>query len=144
MESTTLKFKKLTSVAFTPTRATQKSAGYDSSAPYEHTVPKNGRICIVTDLAFQIPDGYYIRVAPRSGLALKRQVDVKAGVVDGDYRGNVGVVLKNDNPNEDFTVERGHRIAQAILTKIDTPELEEVYEFDDTIRGSGGFGSTGQ
>ena len=141
----TLKFKKLTPMAFTPTRATPKSAGYDLYSPYEITVPKNGgRICIATDLAFQIPDGYYIRLASRSGLALKRRVDVKAGVLDGDYRGNVGVVLKNDSRDVDFTVERGHRIAQAILTKIDTPELEEVDEFEDTIRGSGGFGSTGQ
>ena len=89
-----------------------------------------------------IPTGLYARIAPRSGLALKRFIDVGAGVVDGDYRGEVGVILFNHG-DQDFKVKMGDRIAQLILEKIDTPPVEEVQGLDDTVRGSGGFGSTG-
>merc|ERR1719440_795914 len=89
-----------------------------------------------------IPEGLYGRVAPRSGLAVKKGLDVGAGVVDADYRGNVGVVLFNYT-DEDFTAEPGMRIAQLVLTRIETPEVQEVQDLDATQRGAGGFGSTG-
>ena len=95
-----------------------------------------------TGLSISFPIGLYARIAPRLGLALKRFIDVGAGVVDGDYRGEVGVVLFNHG-DQDFEVKMGDRIAQLILEKIDTPPVKEVHSLDDTVRGSGGFGSTG-
>ena len=95
-----------------------------------------------TGLSISFPTGLYARIAPRSGLALKKFIDVGAGVVDADYRGEVGVVLFNHG-DQDFEVKMGDRIAQLILEKIDTPPVEEVQGLDDTVRGTGGFGSTG-
>ena len=85
--------------------------------------------------------GLYARIAPRSGLALKKFIDVGVGVVNGDYRREVGVVLFNHG-DQDFEVKMGDRIAQLILGKIDTPPVEEVQGLEDIVRGSGGFGST--
>ena len=83
-----------------------------------------------------------VSTAPRSGLAVKKHIDVGAGVVDADYRGNVGVVLFNFS-DEDFPVAPGDRVAQLILEKIDMASVEEVEDLPDTARGAGGFGSTG-
>jgi len=89
-----------------------------------------------------VPEGTYGRVAPRSGLAWKHHIDVGAGVIDADYRGNVGVVLFNHS-EKDFPVQVGDRVAQLILERIIVPDVVEVQELPDTIRGAGGFGSTG-
>lgn len=96
----------------------------------------------MTDIQVQVPEGSYGRVAPRSGLAVKNFIDVGAGVVDEDYRGNLGVVLFNHS-DLDFEVKKGDRIAQFICERIFYPELEEVKSLTDTERGAGGFGSTG-
>lgn len=96
-----------------------------------------------TDLQVMIPEGCYGRIAPRSGLAVKNFIDVGAGVVDSDYRGNVGVILFNFS-DVDFQVKRGDRVAQLICEKIEFPELvEEKENLSETARGNGGFGSTG-
>ena len=95
-----------------------------------------------TGLSISFPAGLYARIAPRSGLALKKFMDVGAGVVDADYRGEVGVVLFNHG-DQDFEVKMGDRIAQLILEQISTPEVVEVSGLDETVRGTGGFGSTG-
>ena len=106
-------------------------------------VPAKGRQLVKTDLQVLIPEGCYGRVAPRSGLALKNFIDVGAGVVDSDYRGNVGIVLFNFDDQE-FVVRRGDRVAQLICEKIAYPELEEEKEnLVQTERGCNGFGSTG-
>lgn len=97
---------------------------------------------MLTDLAVEVPAGCYGRVAPRSGLAAKHHIDVGAGVIDEDYRGNVGVVLFNHGA-EPFVVQRGDRIAQLICERCVLPELLEVDSLDETQRGAGGFGSTG-
>ena len=81
-------------------------------------------------------------VAPRSGLAWKHSIDVGAGVIDADYRGPVGVILFNYS-DVDFEVKAGDRIAQLIIEQIVTPEVTEVDDLDLTVRGAGGFGSTG-
>lgn len=83
-----------------------------------------------------------IFLAPRSGLALKNFIDTGAGVVDYDYRGNVGVILFN-HAEVDFEVKKGDRIAQLILERICMADAVEVDELNDTVRGAGGFGSTG-
>ena len=84
----------------------------------------------------------YCKIAPRSGLAWKNHIDVGAGVVDADYRGNVGVILFNHG-DTDFMVAPGDRVAQLILQKVEMLSLEETGELPDTARGAGGFGSTG-
>ena len=83
-----------------------------------------------------------VRIAPRSGLAVKNFIDVGAGVVDYDYRGNVGVVLFNHG-DADFVVARGDRVAQLVLERISMAAAKEVQDLPDTARGAGGFGSTG-
>ena len=86
-----------------------------------------------------ITDG---RIAPRSGLASKHMIDTGAGVIDADYRGQVKVLLFNHG-EKDFEVKEGDRVAQLVLERIYTPEVMEVQELEESVRGAGGFGSTG-
>ena len=123
-------------------RGSAGAAGYDLCAAHDDVVPARGKALIKTDLAIMVPVGTYGRVAPRSGLAWKNSIDVGAGVIDEDYRGNVGVILFNHSET-DFQVKEGDRIAQLILEKIVTADVEEVEELDESARGAGGFGSTG-
>lgn len=111
-------------------------------AAADSIVPSRGKALVMTDLAIEIPPNTYARIAPRSGLAWKHSLDTGAGVIDYDYRGNVGVILFNHGPN-DFEVKRGDRIAQLILERISMAHCEEVQELGGTQRGEGGFGSTG-
>ena len=122
--------------------STDGAAGYDLCASQDCIIPAGGKGLVKTGLSISFPTGLYARIAPRSGLALKRFIDVGAGVVDSDYRGEVGVILFNHG-EQDFEVKMGDRIAQLILEKIDTPPVEEVQGLEGTVRGSGGFGSTG-
>lgn len=115
---------------------------YSQRSAYDYVVPAGGKELVKTDLSIAIPKGTYARVAPRSGLAWKKFIDVGAGVVDYDYRGNVGVILFNHG-KEDFEVKVGDRVAQLILEQIMTPEVVECEDLDETERGAGGFGSTG-
>merc|ERR1712127_568412 len=101
-----------------------------------------GKGIVKTDLSIACPIGTYARIAPRSGLAVKKFIDVGAGVVDADYRGPVGVVLFNFG-EDDFHVKVGDRVAQLILERISMAETKEVSDLDETQRGEGGFGSTG-
>ncbi|XP_047317510.1 deoxyuridine 5'-triphosphate nucleotidohydrolase-like [Impatiens glandulifera] len=137
-----LKVKKLSEDAVLPSRASPLSAGYDLSSAVEMKVPARGKALVPTDLSFAIPEETYGRIAPRSGLAWKHSIDVGAGVIDADYRGPVGVLLFNHS-DVDFEIKSGDRIAQLIIEKIMTPEVVEVDELDSTVRGAGGFGSTG-
>ncbi|KAJ9166103.1 hypothetical protein P3X46_020895 [Hevea brasiliensis] len=134
--------KKLSEKAILPSRASPLSAGYDLSSATETKVPARGKALIPTDLSIVIPEGTYARIAPRSGLAWKHSIDVGAGVIDADYRGPVGVILFNHS-DVDFEVKVGDRIAQLIIEKIMTPDVVEVEDLDATLRGEGGFGSTG-
>jgi dUTP pyrophosphatase len=111
----------------------------------EVTVPARGKAVIPTGLAMAIPIGNYGRIAPRSGLAAKNFIDVGAGVIDADYRGEVKVLLFNFS-EVDFKVNPGDRVAQLIIEKYTRTEIEEVTDGEDlnsTERGEGGFGSTG-
>ncbi|GFT96515.1 deoxyuridine 5'-triphosphate nucleotidohydrolase, mitochondrial [Nephila pilipes] len=137
-----LRIAKLSSNAIIPTKGSKLAAGYDLYSAYEYVVPPQGKVLAMTDIQVQVPPGHYGRVAPRSGLAVKNFIDVGAGVVDEDYRGNLGVVLFNFG-SDPFKVNKGDRIAQFICEKISYPELEEVENLDETERGKGGFGSTG-
>ncbi|KAA0164428.1 hypothetical protein FNF31_02352 [Cafeteria roenbergensis] len=128
--------------AVLPTRGSALAAGYDLSAAHDGTIPARGKALIKTDLAVAIPEGCYGRVAPRSGLAWKHSIDVGAGVIDADYRGNVGVILFNLSDTA-FDVKAGDRIAQLVLERIATPDVVEVDDLEASDRGAGGFGSTG-
>jgi dUTP pyrophosphatase len=101
-----------------------------------------GKRLVPTDLAIKLPDETYGRIAPRSGLACKNFIDVGAGVVDADYRGNVHVLLFNHG-EMDFVIVKGDRIAQLIVEKILMPSVSQVLVLDESSRGGKGFGSTG-
>ncbi|NXL27551.1 DUT protein, partial [Glaucidium brasilianum] len=138
-----LRFAKLSENACTPSRGSARAAGYDLYSAYDCVIPPMEKAVVKTDIQIALPSGCYGRVAPRSGLAANHFIDVGAGVIDEDYRGNVGVVLFNFG-KESFEVKKGDRIAQLICERICYPELEEVQVLDDTERGEDGFGSTGK
>lgn len=137
-----LRFAKLTDHAFAPVKGSVKAAGFDLKSAYDTVVPARGKAIVKTDLQIELPEGCYGRIAPRSGLAAKNFIDIGAGVVDEDYRGNLGVVMFN-HADVDFNVAKGDRIAQLICERIFYPELVEAESLTETERGSGGFGSTG-
>ena len=135
--------KRLSPHAVLPSRGSSGAAGFDLSSAAAVVVPARGRALVPTDLSVAVPFGCYGRIAPRSGLALKHSIDVGAGVVDGDYRGPLGVLLFNHG-DVDHAVQVGDRVAQLILEKIvEGAEVEEAEELGATERGQGGFGSTG-
>jgi deoxyuridine 5'-triphosphate nucleotidohydrolase len=135
--------RRLSPNATLPARGSAGAAGYDIASAEATIVPAGARHLVSTGLSIALPAGVYGRVAPRSGLASKRSVDVGAGVVDQDYRGEVKVLLVN-NGDGDLMVAVGDRIAQLILEKIEIADVVEVDELDATERGAGGFGSTGK
>ncbi|XP_029623847.1 deoxyuridine 5'-triphosphate nucleotidohydrolase, mitochondrial isoform X3 [Salmo trutta] len=137
-----LKFSKLSENATAPTRGSAKAAGYDLFSAYDYSIGPMDKAIVKTDIQIAVPSGCYGRVAPRSGLAAKHFIDVGAGVVDEDYRGNVGVVLFNFS-KETFEVKKGDRVAQLVCERICYPDLQELKTLDETERGAGGFGSTG-
>ncbi|XP_053203229.1 deoxyuridine 5'-triphosphate nucleotidohydrolase-like [Panonychus citri] len=141
-----LRFKKMSENAYTPTKGSKLAAGFDLYSAHDLVVGAKGKALVKTDLQIQIPENCYGRIAPRSGLAHKNFIDVGAGVIDADYRGNVGVILFNFG-DSDFKISKGDRIAQLICERIEYPELEEICgdeEIENTDRGAGGFGSTGK
>ena len=138
----TMQVKKLSEFAIIPSRGSEFAAGFDLSSAYDCCVPARGKALVKTDLAIAIPENTYARIAPRSGLAWKNFIDTGAGVVDYDYRGNVGVILFNHG-DVDFEIKRGDRVAQLILERICMAGVQEVEELFETKRGTGGFGSTG-
>lgn len=144
-----IRIKKLNEFAVTPSYGSAGAAGLDLAANLAemkgrlYALQPGERKLFKTGISISIPAGHYARVAPRSGLALKSGIDVLAGVIDEDYRGEVGVILLNTG-NEPFVVSHGDRIAQLIIEQY-TPCLPIlVDELDATNRGGGGFGSTGK
>ncbi|KAH0292233.1 dUTP diphosphatase, partial [Aureobasidium sp. EXF-3399] len=137
-----LQIKLLSATARAPTRGSEFAAGYDLYASKSTTVPARGKVLADTDISIAVPADTYGRVAPRSGLAAKHSIDVGAGVIDADYRGPVKVLLFNLGET-DFAINEGDRIAQLIIERIYTPEVLVVEQLPDSVRGAGGFGSTG-
>ena len=135
--------KKLSENATIPTQGTKFAAGYDLYAAEDAVVVCGTRKLIKTNISMEITPGYYGRIAPRSGLAYKNGIDVLAGVIDSDYRGDVGVILYNTDKNIDFTIKKGDRIAQIIFEACHIATLNNVDNLDNTLRQAGGFGSTG-
>ena len=128
-----------------PAYATEHAAGLDVVAAESLTLPPGGRHAVATGFAVAIPEGHEVQVRPRSGLALKHGITClnTPGTIDADYRGEVKVILANlgDAP---FDVVRGERIAQLVPAPVLKAQFSEVDDLDETQRGAGGFGSTGQ
>jgi dUTP pyrophosphatase len=131
-----------------PTYHSEHAAGFDLVAAVTEdgaiTLDPGDRVLVPTGLVFELPRGYEAQIRPRSGLALKHGVTVlnSPGTVDADYRGEVKVLLVNLG-SEPFTVCRGDRIAQAVVTRVEHVRIELAKELRATPRGEGGFGSTG-
>src|SRR5204862_306242 len=104
-------FKKLSENAFLPTRGSPKSAGLDLRSPYQIIIPKHGKNLVPMDLAVQIPENCYGRIASRSGLALNNFIEVAGGVIDEDFCGGIAVILYNHS-DEDYIVQRGEKFTQ--------------------------------
>lgn len=136
-----MRVKVLDPGATLPKRQTPGSAGYDLATNEHFEILPGQRRLVRTGLSIAVPDGTYGRVAPRSGLAVKYGIQTLAGVIDSDYRGELGVVLINHG-SEPFRAIRGDRIAQLVIERVDTPDVQVVDDLDDTSRGEGGFGST--
>ena len=139
--------KKLNSRVKLPEYKTSGSSGMDLMAFVEKPIkisPNNVKL-IPTGLSIAIPDDLEIQIRPRSGLAAKYNIGVlnAPGTIDSDYRGELKIILFNHG-NEDFIVNNNDRVAQMVLTPVLKMELEEVDQLPETIRGSGGFGSTGK
>jgi dUTP pyrophosphatase len=124
----------------------EHAAGADVCAAVhdEVTIIPGGRALIPAGLALEIPPGYEVQVRPRSGLALRAGVTLlnSPGTIDADYRGPVGMIVANFG-NEPFTVHRGDRIAQFVLAPVSRAHFEEQSGLAESVRGDGGFGSTG-
>tara|TARA_B100001250_G_scaffold357427_1_gene333144 strand:+ start:170 stop:607 length:438 start_codon:yes stop_codon:yes gene_type:complete len=139
--------KKLSSKVQLPKYKTDGSSGMDLMALIEQPIkikPQES-VLIPTGITIAIPEDTEVQIRPRSGLAVKSNVSVlnTPGTIDSDYRGEIKIILFNHG-KEDFTVNNNDRIAQMVLTPILKAEFEEVNDLPKTIRGSGGFGSTGK
>ncbi len=132
---------KLESKAIIPTRGSTGAAGYDLYTTEFYVLKPGERKLFKTGLSMSIPTGMYGRIAPRSGLAYKKGIDVMAGVIDEDYRGEIGVILINLG-QEDFNIIVGDKIAQIIFEFYNPVDFVETTGLDNTQRGEGGFGST--
>lgn len=141
-----IKIKKLSENAIIPTRGSEFSAGYDLYSNESYSLAPGERKLFKTNISIKIPNGYYGRIAPRSGLAYKNGIDVLAGVIDEDYIGNIGVILLNTSSgNQAFYhgIKENDRIAQIIFEKYHEAEFEEVENLEESSRADKGFGSTG-
>ena len=129
----------------TPSYATDGAAGMDVVSAEDLTLAPGQRHAVATGFAIAIPEGYEVQVRPRSGLALKHGITClnTPGTIDHDYRGEVKVILANLG-SEPFEVRRGERIAQLVPAPVQKAEFVVVDNLTATLRGAGGFGSTGQ
>lgn len=137
----TLKYKKLTKTAIAPEKAHASDAGFDLFSDMKITINGPGLQVVSTGISLEIPEGYFGKIFDRSGISVKTDLIVKAGVIDADYRGEVKIVLANMGhaPNK---LPKGTKIAQLVLLPVPVMELEEISDMTETERGDGGFGST--
>ena len=139
--------KKLNPSVQLPIYKTSGASGMDLMAFIEKPINlESGKSCLVsTGLSVAFPKGYEIQIRPRSGLAAKNNISVlnTPGTIDSDYRGELKIILFNHG-NKRFVINKNDRVAQMVLTPISKMELEEINELPESIRGEGGFGSTGK
>ena len=141
-----LRYTRLHDRARPPAPAHDGDAGYDLHAAEAATIAAGERASVGTGLALALPGGFAGLVIPRSGLALRHGIALvnSPGLIDSGYRGEVRVVLLNTDPRERFEVAVGDRIAQLVVLAFALPELREMPSLEETVRGIGGFGSTGR
>jgi dUTP pyrophosphatase len=141
-----LRVAKLTPEALLPTRAHEGDAGLDLYAAEGAHIGPGERWSVGTGIALEIPEGHAGLVLPRSGLAREHGIALvnAPGLIDSGYRGEVRVLLLNTDPAETFRVDGGDRIAQLVLTPIALAEPVEAEALADSVRGAGGFGSSGR
>ena len=143
----TVKIKRLNKLAKVPTRGTAESAGYDLYAATDKDIqiPPHSNVKIGTGIAMSIPNGFFGGIFARSGVATKRNMRPSncVGIIDSDYTGEVIVSIHNDS-TETKTIQSGERIAQLVIVPYLSIIFDEVNELDETERGAGGFGSTGE
>lgn len=144
-----IRIKKLSEWAIIPQKMSDGAAAYDLFLP-EDTYIRSGRQVVGLGFAMEIPQGYAAEIQPRSGFASKgipdkdcerMDADVLYGLIDSDYRGEVGVII-NSNEKYNFPITAGLRIAQMIIRKVEDVEFSEFESLSETKRGKGGFGST--
>jgi dUTP pyrophosphatase len=128
-----------------PAYASAGAAGMDLRAAEDLVLKPQARALVATGMAMALPEKIEAQVRPRSGLAVKYGVTVlnAPGTIDSDYRGEIKVPLINHG-TEDFVIRRGDRIAQMVFARVEVAELAEVADLDETLRGTGGFGSSGR
>lgn len=138
-----LKIKKLNSDAILPHYAHIDDAGFDLFSVENIEIAPMSRVQIPTGIAMEIPNGFVGLIWDKSGLSHKNGLKTLGGVIDSGYRGEIKVGLINLSA-ENYLLEKGHKVAQMIIQKKETCEIVEVDELSDTLRGEGGFGSTGK
>lgn len=139
-----LRIKLLRANSKVPTRSNPNDAGLDLYAAHSMLINPLHRAQILTGIAMAIPVGWYGRISPRSGLSWVNGINVMAGTVDSDYRGEVKVILLNSDMKKEHFISEGDRIAQIIIQRMELWEPIVVDDLDGTDRGDGGFGSTGR
>ncbi len=137
-----VKIQLITEDAIMPQYAHDTDAGMDIFAAESLIIKPNHRALVSTGICMAIPEGYVGLVWDKSGLAVKNGVKTMAGVIDSGYRGEIKICLINLS-SKDHPIQKGTKIAQMLIQKVEHPELVEVYKMDNTERGEGGFGSTG-
>ena len=135
--------KCLVQGSYLPEYSHAGDAGADLRASEKAIIPARGKAAIHTGLRISLPQGYVGLVWPRSGLAFKYSIDCGAGVIDATYRGEINVLLFNHS-DVDCIIEKGERLAQLLIQKIETVQFIQVEKLDETQRGEAGFGSTGR
>lgn len=140
-----LEYRLLSETARAPVRAHDDDAGMDLHADETAHLDPGDRVSVGTGVAVAVPEGHAGFVLPRSGLAAEHGITLvnTPGLIDAGYRGEVRVLLLNTDRVRSFRVMPGDRIAQLVLVKVEAPELAEVGELSETVRGKAGFGSTG-
>lgn len=133
---------RLSEHAILPTRGSTFAAGMDLYSPISGTIQSQQRLLVPLDISIKLPKGTFGHILPRSGLALKQGIHIGAGVIDEDYRGNVGVLLFNLG-QQPFSFSAGDRIAQLVVKTYESVDIIETLKLDETVRSDGGFGSSG-
>lgn len=140
-----VKIKRLDKELPVPCYAHQGDAGCDLYSTIDQEIPPVSRALIPTGIAISLPEGYAAFIQPRSGLAAKHGISIvnTPGLIDSHYRGEIKIILINTDSSESFSINRGDKIAQMVIQKVEQAQFVEVEELDETVRGAAGFGSTG-
>ena len=146
MNEINLKVKSINDDAVIPQYQNPGDAGFDFHACEDAEILPNQTNVVGTGLKFAIPEGYAMKIVPRSGMSLKTPIRIanSPGTIDSGYRGEVGILVHNTSVHDIVKIEKGDRIAQGVMVEVPKANFIEVNDLSETVRGEGGFGSTGQ